>query len=405
MGGGSRPRRGKRARALVRAIDTQSPASLVSRAQAGELVSGASEPRISAAECRRVYEVMVRVEEMDKLFLMAQRQGRLSFYLSSTGEEGVAVGAASALDAGDVILAQYREQGALAWRGFTLEQFADQCYGNLDGHAKGRQMPIHYGSAALRWQTISSPLATQLSHATGVALALKTRARVAREDGDDDPPRNCAVAFFGEGAASEGDFHAALNFAATLAAPCLFVCRNNGYAISTPSREQMLGDGIASRAAGYGVHALRVDGNDALAVREAVAAARQLCVRESAPVIVEAMTYRLAHHSTSDDSTRYRPVEEIRAHAEGGRHPIARLRAYMHARGWWADDDEEQLRAAERAAVQRALELGEAKGPPSRHTLFEDVFDEMPVELRRQRDELEQHLAEFPDEYADVGKH
>ena len=368
-------------------------------------MGGASEPRISAAECRKVYEVMVRVEEMDKLFLMAQRQGRLSFYLSSTGEEGVAVGAASALDAGDVILAQYREQGALAWRGFTLEQFADQCYGNLDGHAKGRQMPIHYGAARLNWQTISSPLATQLSHATGVALALKTRARVAREDGDDDPPRNCAVAFFGEGAASEGDFHAALNFAATLAAPCLFVCRNNGYAISTPSREQMRGDGIASRAPGYGAHALRVDGNDALAVREAVAAARALCVRESAPVIVEAVTYRLAHHSTSDDSTRYRPVEEIRAHAEGGRHPIARLRAYMHARGWWADDDEQRLRAAERAAVQRALERGEAKGPPSRHTLFEDVFDEMPVELRRQRDELEQHLAEFPDEYADVGKH
>ncbi|MBE7181901.1 MAG: thiamine pyrophosphate-dependent dehydrogenase E1 component subunit alpha, partial [Terriglobus roseus] len=147
---------------------------------------------------------------MDVIMFDAQRQGRLSFYMVSAGEEGIAVGAASVLDPTDVIFAQYREQGVLQSRGFTLDNFMNQLFANRKDLGLGRNMPVHYGSRALHVHSISSPLATQLPHAAGAAYALKLRAA----QGADRAPRVVAC-FFGEGAASEGDFHAALNIAAT----------------------------------------------------------------------------------------------------------------------------------------------------------------------------------------------
>jgi len=151
------------------------------------------------------------------------------------------VGSAAALSNEDMVFAQYREHGVLLWRGFSIQEAVDQCFSNIGDKGKGRQMPIHYGSRRLNFQTISSPLGTQIPQAAGAAYAFKMQ----RKDA-------VAVCYFGEGAASEGDFHAAFNFSATLDVPVLFFCRNNGYAISTPSSEQYRGDGIASRATGYG---------------------------------------------------------------------------------------------------------------------------------------------------------
>ena len=180
--------------------------------------------------------------------------------MQSAGEEGVVIGSAAGLKPQDVIFAQYREVGALLWRGFTVQQCADQCFSNISDLGKGRQMPVHYGTKELNFQTVSSPLTTQLPQAAGAAYALKL------------DKNNDAIAFcyFGEGAASEGDFHAALNFAATTQVPAVYFCRNNGYAISTPTKDQYRGDGIISRAAGYGMYAIRVDGNDAFAVKKTV---------------------------------------------------------------------------------------------------------------------------------------
>jgi 2-oxoisovalerate dehydrogenase E1 component alpha subunit len=186
------------------------------------------------------------------------------------------------------------------WRGWSQEDFTHQCFSDDMDLGKGRQMPIHYGSRALHFQTISSPLTTQLPQAVGAAYAFK-------RDGEG----RAVVCVFGEGAASEGDFHAGMNFASTLECPIVFICRNNGYAISTSVKDQYTGDGIASRAAGYGMHTVRVDGMDALAVHETVKEARKLAVENNVPVLVECMTYRGGHHSTSDDSTRYRSKEEI----------------------------------------------------------------------------------------------
>lgn len=187
-----------------------------------------------------------------------------------------------------------REPGVLMYRGFTIDQFASQCFSTSDDRGKGRQMPVHYGSSELFYHTISSPLTTQLPQATGAAYAFK------RENSG-----RCVICYFGDGAASEGDFHPALNFASTRDCPVIFFCRNNGYAISTPIKDQYRGDGIAPRAVGYGMEAVRVDGNDLVAVYEVTKEARRRAVSEGRPILIEAMTYRGGHHSTSDDSTAY----------------------------------------------------------------------------------------------------
>lgn len=232
---------------------------------------------------------------MDQILYDAQRQGRISFYMTSTGEEATHAGSAAALHPNDEVFGQYRETGVLMYRGFSLQQFMDQCYSNERDEGKGRQMPVHYGSKALHFQTISSPLGTQIPQASGAAYALKL-----------SDTKNIVMCYFGEGAASEGDFHAGLNMAATLECPVVFFCRNNGYAISTPAHEQFRGDGIASRGHGYGMKAFRVDGNDILAVYNATKMARELAVKNNEPILIEAITYRVGHHSTSDDSSAYR---------------------------------------------------------------------------------------------------
>lgn len=186
-------------------------------------------------------------------------------------------------------MGQYREMGVLLWRGFSINSVMAQCLGNEeDAGTKGRQMPVHFGSPEHHFHTISSPLATQIPQAAGVGYALK---RTNQQHANDDE-KKCAVVYFGEGAASEGDFHAGMLLASVLGSPTIFFCRNNGFAISTPAVEQYAGDGIASRGPGYGVKTIRVDGNDALAVLSAAREARKLALRDSKPVLIEATTYR-----------------------------------------------------------------------------------------------------------------
>ncbi|KAA6429116.1 MAG: 2-oxoisovalerate dehydrogenase alpha mitochondrial expressed [Trebouxia sp. A1-2] len=243
----------------------------------GTDIAGADVPhQIDNALATKMYRTMAALQIVDTVFYEAQRQGRFSFFMTSAGEEATAVGSAAALTLEDTGFTQYREHGVMMWRGYTIQQMAHQCYGNILGHGKGRQMPIHYGSKELNFHTISSPLATQLPHAVGAAYALKLEGKQA-----------CAAVYFGEGAASEGDFHAAVNFASTLSAPVLFICRNNGWAISTPSTEQYRGDGIAGRGPSYGIASIRVDGGDARAVYNATAEARKIAVANSCPVLIE----------------------------------------------------------------------------------------------------------------------
>lgn len=181
----------------------------------------------------RAHRQMIRLRKMDTILHNAQRQGRISFYMTHHGEEAIHMGSCSALQPQDHIFAQYREAGLLMWRGFTLEQFCNQCFSNDLDLGKGRQMPVHYGCRALNYQTISSPLGTQITQAVGAAYKFKLEA-MAMDPARREKDAAISIVYFGDGAASTIDFHSACNFAATLKTPMIFFCRNNGYAISTP---------------------------------------------------------------------------------------------------------------------------------------------------------------------------
>lgn len=334
----------------------------------------------------RMYRQMVTLSIMDKILYESQRQGRISFYVTNTGEEAIQIGSAAAITLEDIIYAQYREAGVLLWRGHTITEFMNQCYSNWKDSSKGRQMPVHYGSRKLNFVTISSPLTTQLPQAVGTAYALKRSKRKA-----------CVVCYFGEGAASEGDAHAAFNFAATLECPIIFVCRNNGYAISTPSLEQFKGDGIAARGPAYGIHTIRVDGNDILAMYYATRAAREFSTTEGKPVLIEAMTYRIGHHSTSDDSTAYRSTDEIASWNHYT--PIIRFRHYLESVDLWCERRENELNKSIKESVLLALANAEKETKPCWKELFTDVYRTMPKHIEKQMSSMETHITEFHQHY------
>jgi 2-oxoisovalerate dehydrogenase E1 component alpha subunit len=308
--------------------------------------------------------------------------------MTNIGEEAEQVGSSAATEISDVMFGQYREAGAFLWRGFTMDQVADQLFSNQFGHGKGRQMPVHYGSKELNIQTISSPLATQIPQATGAAYALKLNGA-----------QNCVICYFGDGAASEGDFAVAINFAATLGSQSLFICRNNGYAISTPATDQYKGDGIAPRALAYGMKAIRVDGNDIVAVHNATKAARAEIIESGTPVLLELMTYRRGHHSTSDDSTKYRKPGELEEWSKAGREPISRFKKILRERGIMKEDIEEQLRTELREELIASIKGAEKKLRAPVDDCFTDVYAEMPWHLREQLDTLKDHLERYGQNY------
>lgn len=354
----------------------------------------AHSPDITDEEAIKLYKDMVTVSVMDIIMFDAQRQGRISFYMVSAGEEGIAVGSASALSPDDPIFAQYRETGIFQHRGFTMDDFMAQLFATKNDPGKGRNMPVHYGSTKYRVHTISSPLATQIPQASGAAYAVRTQDRL----NPTNKPRVVAC-YFGEGAASEGDFHAGLNIAATRSCPILFICRNNGYAISTPTLEQYRGDGIASRGVGYGIDTIRVDGNDILAVREATKRAREIALSDGGkPVLIEAMSYRVSHHSTSDDSFAYRAKVEVEDWKRRD-NPITRLRKWMEGKGIWDEAKEKELRSDARKSVLEAYRKAEKEKRPPLASMMEDVYEGLTEEQREQSAKLADVIERYPNEY------
>lgn len=352
----------------------------------GSLYDGATAPELDKDTALKMYDTMVFIRVLDERMLAAQRQGRISFYMQCLGEEATTVGSAAALSDQDMIMAQYREQGALRYRGFTLEQFMNQLFSNEKDLGKGRQMPVHYGSNAINYMTISSPLGTQIPQASGYAYAQKLRGLDA-----------LTLCYFGEGAASEGDFHAGLNMAAVHKAPVLFFCRNNGYAISTPANEQFVGDGIACRAVGYGMKAIRVDGADILAVYQATKMARDYALKHNEPVLLESMAYRLGAHSSSDDPSGYRSKEEEALWRKND--PIARFKAWLLKQGWLDEAADNAKTEQLRADILDALKVAEKVAKPGIEHLISDVYAEPIPALQQQLDELKAHIRKYPDAY------
>lgn len=352
----------------------------------GEVIEGAEIPDIDKQTALKIYETMQFVRVLDERMVAAQRQGRVSFYMQCLGEEAAVTASAAALSDDDMIMSQYREQAALHYRGFSLDQFMNQMFSNEKDFGKGRQMPVHYGSKELNFMTVSSPLATQIPQASGYAYGQKLA-------GKDE----CTICYFGEGAASEGDFHAGLNMAAVHKSPVIFFCRNNGYAISTPANEQFVGDGIASRGPGYGMKTIRVDGSDALAVYQATQLARKLAVEQHEPVLIEACAYRLGGHSTSDDPSGYRTKDEEQEY--GQEDPLKKYKAWLISKGWLDDKDEEEKLELLKKEILAAVKVAEVVPKPPIEDIISDVYETPTPALEEQLEQLKEHVKKYPDAY------
>ena len=357
----------------------------------GTLIKGARAPKLSQQLAEKIYRDMVYIRALDERMVGAQRQGRLSFYLTCTGEEASVAGSVAAFRQDDMVVGQYREQVALRFRGFTTDQFMNQLFSNADDLGKGRQIPVHYGCRALNFMTIRSPLGTQIPQAAGYAYGQKLAGSSA-----------CTLCYFGDGAASEGDFHAGLNMASVLKCPVVFVVRNNGYAISTPSSEQYAGDGIAPRGVAYDIKTIRVDGNDILAVYAAAVEARKIAVEEQRPVLMETMSYRLGAHSTSDDPSGYRSLDEEATWRQ--KDPIHRMKNWLVKQQWWDEGKDQELHRKYKEEIMAGLKLAEKRPKPVLRELVNDVYKITPDHLVEQYRSLEKHIAKYPGNYKIQGE-
>src|SRR5438067_87799 len=256
---------------------------------------------LSVERLHEMFETMLLARAVGERQWILNRQGREAFHISCQGHEGSGVGSAFALERGqDVMVPYYRSLAAVIAFGVTpRELFLSALAKADDPMTGGRQMPAHYGLARARILTSGSPVATQIPHATGAALASKIRG-----DGA------VAITYFGDGASSKGDFHEGLNFAAIHKLPAIFMCENNGYAISVPHKKQMAIGSIAERGAGYGMPGVAVDGTDPLAVHRAVRDASARARAGEGPTLVESNVVRLTPHSSDDDDRRYRPESD-----------------------------------------------------------------------------------------------
>jgi len=336
---------------------------------------------LDAALLLRMYRGMALIRIMDERLLTLQRQGRIGFYGEARGQEAAVIGTAAALGDEDYIVPALREAGAAIYRGLPLRAYVAQIFGNASDVCKGRQMPCHPGSRAVRYVTMSSCIATQLPHATGMAMAAQRLAEKAQ-------PRPPVVAgYLGDGATSEGDFHVALNFAGVFRAPVVFVCQNNQWAISTPVARQTASRTMAEKALAYGIPGVRVDGNDVLACYVVMREAVFRCRTGRGPQFIEALTYRVGAHSSSDDPTRYRD-ESITAAWRDDRCPLSRFRAFLVGRGLLTDEADASLRASLDAEVRAAVTAEESVPPPPLSTLVEDVYESVPASLAEQLAEV-----------------
>lgn len=320
---------------------------------------------LTEEDLKNMYYKMVLARSLDERMWILNRQGKVAFVISGQGQEGAQVGSAYALQPGkDFFLPYYRDLTVALTAGMTPRDLMLALFARAEDPASGgRQMPGHYGHKAHNVVSGSSPIATQIPHAVGVAMASMIR-------GED----SVAAVYFGEAATSKGDFHEALNFAGVLKAPVLFICENNRYAISVPQKKQMAVDNVADRACAYGFPGVVTDGNDVLDVYRATKDAVDRARAGDGPTLIECKTYRIVPHSSDDDESRYREKVEVEEWKQKG--PIDRLRRYMEAQGVWTEEYEGQVRARAMDEVNDATEYAERAALPDAGTLLQHVFAE-----------------------------
>jgi pyruvate dehydrogenase E1 component alpha subunit len=329
------------------------------------------EPVIAPDELRRIYALMTLTRAADQKALKLQRQGRMGTFASSLGHEACQIGTSFPLRAGDWHFPYFRDLGSYLARGYPLALFYHYWMGNEAGLKAPEGINVF---------PFAIPVASQIVHAAGAGIA----ARLLKKD-------LAILCTFGDGATSEGDFHEGLNFAGINAAPVVFVCYNNQWAISTPRSRQTAAATIAQKAVAYGFPGIAVDGNDVLAVAAAVIEALDRARAGGGPTLVEAQTYRMGHHTTSDDATKYRDPAEVADWEK--RDPIARFRTYLEKKGLWDEDAERAVSENAAALVEAAVAEAEAMPPASPEDIFAYTYAEMPPALAEQLAELKAGLA------------
>jgi 2-oxoisovalerate dehydrogenase E1 component alpha subunit len=335
----------------------------------------AHDPGLSDEEVQFLYRQMVTTRQLDERLVQLQRQGRIGFHVGSLGEEAAILGSAFAMARQDFLFPCYREFGAALMRGLPLQTFIDNMFGNANDTVLGRQMPNHTTCREAGWCSVSSPVGTQITQAVGFAWAAKIRKENAS-----------ALVYFGDGATSSSDFHSGMNFAGVFKVPCVLFCRNNGWAISVPVERQTATKTFAEKAAAYGIPGVRVDGNDLFAVVSVTRKARERGERGEGSTLIEAITYRMGGHSTSDDPKAYRGTDEVESWAR--RDPIERVRDYLTRRGAWDEPRERALVEEVDARFRDAVTIAERTPAPPLESMFEDVYENAPWHLLEQRQQL-----------------
>lgn len=334
----------------------------------GNLVDASFEDMIDEKLVKELYYNMIRIRTYDRKAINLQRQGRLGTYAPFEGQEAAQVGSALALNSDDWVFPTYRDHGATITFGKSMASTFLYWNGRVEGCVPPEGKNIFPPAV---------PIATQLPHAAGAAWAEKLRGT-----------RNASIAYFGDGATSEGDFHEGLNFASVFQVPVVFFNQNNGYAISVPIEKQMNSATIAQKSVAYGMPGVRIDGNDCLSVYFETKKAFDHARNGDGPTLIEAVTWRTGAHTTADDPSKYRPKEQ-------GEHivdPITRMELFMKNYGYWDDQWVQDIKAKTTIEVEQAVEEMENFPPPNVNDVFDHVFAEMPTQLAEQKEAYLAHL-------------
>lgn len=330
------------------------------------------EPKLEDSELRRMYSLMVLTRTADVKALKLQRQGRMGTFAPSLGEEACQVGSAFAVGKKDFVFPYFRDLGTFLTLGLPLKNYYVYWMGNEEGMRIPPELNVF---------TVSVPVSTHLPHAVGYAMATKIRKQEA-----------AVVAYFGDGATSEGDFNEGLNFAGVFKTPNVFICVNNQYAISLPVSRQTAARTLAQKAIAFGYAGVRVDGNDVLAMYAATKEALEKARSGGEPTLIEAFTYRMSDHTTSDDAGRYRTEEEVNLWAK--KDPVERYKLYLKGKGLWDESFESQVRKEADDVVSDAVEKAENTPPPNLEDFFTYMYKNMTDDLTEELDELKNFLKE-----------
>ena len=341
----------------------------------------AHDPKLPPERMVDLFKQMLLIRTLDRRCLTLQRQGRIAFYGASTGQEAATVGGAACIRKSDWLFPALREGGAALLRGMPVSRYVAQLMGNAHDEEKGHQQPMHFSFRAGNHVSLSSPIGTQVPQAVGCARAMQIRGA-----------ENVVLAYLGDGATSEPDFHVAMTFAGGWKCPVVIFCQNNGWAISVPTSAQTASPTIAVKARGYGLPGIRVDGNDLLAVVKVTRDAVQRARKGGGPTFIEAVTYRRHGHSSSDDPTRYRDAGEVESWEK--KDPVDRMRRFLEKHRLWDAKTEESVLATQNDLVTREIQTAEKSAPPALDSLIEDVTEHVDPALAEQLAEVRPYFEE-----------